>query len=131
MKSNPDFQLGLLHFVHILVTVDGRIDDRERVAISAIRKEEGITDEVFHDFEKSISKSSEQEIYSKGMELLNACSEEERLIAFVHLYRLAEADTSISNKEVKFLLFGLKATNLSFEDVVLSAGLSNPEENQE
>lgn len=125
MTRNPNFQLGLLHFVHLLVTVDGRIDERERTAITSIRKEEGISDEVFLEFERSIANSNEQEIYSRGGQLLNLCTEEERLTAFVHLYRLAEADTSITGKEVKFLLFGLKTTNLSFEDVILGASLSN------
>jgi uncharacterized tellurite resistance protein B-like protein len=125
MVRNPNFQLGLLHFVHLLVTVDGKVDDRERAAIRAIRKEEEISDDVYAQFEHSIENSNEQEIYSRGGQLLNLCTEEERLTAFVHLYRLAEADTSITGKEVKFLLFGLKTTNLSFEDVILGASLSN------
>lgn len=118
--NNLSFQLGLLHFVHLLVTVDGHIDDRERKAIAAICKEENIADSIVLDFQTM----KEQEIYTRGVEYLNQCSEEERLTAFVHLYKLAEADTSISNKEVRFLLYGLKVTNISFEDVVLSAGMS-------
>jgi uncharacterized tellurite resistance protein B-like protein len=66
----------------------------------------------------------EQEIYSAGINLLSTCSDEERLAAFVHLYKLAEADSSISNKEVRFLLYGLKINNVSFEDVVLSANMT-------
>lgn len=124
MQGNINFQLGLLHFVHLLVTVDGHIDDRERAAIAQIKKEERIPDAVYVDFQASITTHTEQEIYSKGVEYLNSCTEEERLTAFVHLYRLAEADTSITNKEVKFLLYGLKVTNISFEDVVLSASMS-------
>jgi uncharacterized tellurite resistance protein B-like protein len=126
MQNNINFQLGLLHFVHLLVTVDGHVDDRERAAIDLIKNEENISDDVFLDFQMNVTTYSEQEIYSKGVELLNACTEEERLTAFVHLYRLAEADTSITNKEVKFLLYGLKVTNISFEDVVLSASMSSP-----
>ncbi|MFZ5972794.1 MAG: hypothetical protein ACOYXA_14500 [Bacteroidota bacterium] len=122
--NNLSFQLGLLHFVHLLVTVDGHIDDRERKAIAAICKEENIADSIVLDFQTMVETMKEQEIYTKGVEYLNQCSEEERLTAFVHLYKLAEADTSISNKEVRFLLYGLKVTNISFEDVVLSAGMS-------
>ena len=40
--QSENFQLGLLHMVHLLVTVDGHIDDRERAAILAIKKEENI-----------------------------------------------------------------------------------------
>ena len=123
-SNNISFQLGLLHFVHLLVTVDGHIDERERKAIAAICKEENIADSIFLDFQVFFNDTATTEIYTKGVEYLNQCSEEERLTAFVHLYKLAEADTSISNKEVRFLLYGLKVTNISFEDVVLSASMS-------
>jgi len=124
MTQNLNYQLGLLYFVHVLVNVDGNIDESERKAILAIQKEERISDEVFNDFQKKIANVSEQEMYTRGIECLTACTEEERLAAFVHLYKLAEVDSGISNKEVRFLLYGLKVTNLSFEDVVLSAGMS-------
>jgi uncharacterized tellurite resistance protein B-like protein len=119
-----DFHLGLLHFVHILVTVDGHIDDRERAAIQSIKKEENIPDSTFEEFEKKAETASEQEIYEDGINHLTTCADEEKLAAFVHLYKLAEADKNITNKEVRFLLYGVKATKISFEDVVLTAGMS-------
>jgi uncharacterized tellurite resistance protein B-like protein len=121
---SSNYQLGLHHFVHLLVTVDGHIDDRERAAILAIRKEEQIPDVVAETFELKATNSDEQQIYLEGNELLSGCTDDERLSAFVHLYKLAEADASISNKEVRFLLYGLKANKVSFEDVVLSANMS-------
>lgn len=122
--DNLNYQLGLLHLVHLLVTVDGHIDDRERAAISALRREENMSEKLCLDFEKKVETMKEQEIYSAGINLLSTCSDEERLAAFVHLYKLAEADSSISNKEVRFLLYGLKINNVSFEDVVLSANMT-------
>jgi len=122
--DNINYQLGLLHLVHLLVTVDGHIDDRERMAIEAIRKEENISEQLCTEFEKKVETMKEQEIYSAGINLLTDCTDDERLAAFVHLYKLAEADASISNKEVRFLLYGLKLNNLSFEDVILSANMS-------
>jgi len=124
MTQNLNYQLGLLYFVHVLVKVDGNIDESERNAILAIQKEEKISDEVFNDFQEKAAHISEQEMYTRGIEYLTLCSEDERLAAFVHLYKLAEVDSGISNKEVRFLLYGLKVTNLSFEDVVLSAGMT-------
>ncbi len=124
MPQNINYQLGLLHFVHLLVNVDGKIDDSEREAILAIKKEEKISDSVFDDFQAEAVNISEQEIYTKGIEYLTACTDEERLSAFVHLYKLAQVDSGISNKEVRFLLYGLKVNNLSFEDVILSASMS-------
>ena len=131
MNANIDFQLGLLHFVHLLVNVDGRIDDREKTAILAIKEEERIPDSAFQDFEKYVLSNSEQEIYDKGVELLNKCTEEEKICAFVHLYRLSEADTSISNKEVRFLIYGLKLTHIDFEDVILSASMAKANKQEE
>ncbi len=124
MIQNLNYQLGLLHLVHLLVNVDGKIDDSERQAILAIKKEEKIPDSVFDDFQARAMAITAQENYTKGIEYLTACTDDERLAAFVHLYKLAEVDSGISNKEVRFLLYGLKVTNLSFEDVVLSAGMS-------
>lgn len=122
---SKNFKLGLLHFVHILINVDDHIDDREMEAIQAIKKEEKIDDELFLEFSKSIATSKEHEIHEKGVELLNSCTEDERLCAFVHLFRLAEADTTINMKEVRLLMYSIKATKIEFDDVVLSARMSN------
>jgi len=119
-----DFQLALLHFVHILVTVDGHIDSRERAAIQSIKKEENIPDSLFEEFEKKTETATGQKIYEDGINHLTSCPDDEKLAAFVHLYKLAEADANITNKEVRFLLYGVKATKISFEDVVLTAGMS-------
>lgn len=123
-NTNINFQLGLLHFVHLLVIVDGSIDQREKIAIRKIKLEEKINDWVFDDFEESLPRKTERQIYEEGVEMLNRCTEEEKLCAFVHLHRLAEADENIHEKEVKFLLYSLKATNVAYEDVELSARMS-------
>ncbi len=123
-NDNINYQLGLLHLVHLLVTVDGHIDNRERMAIEAIRKEENMSEQLCKEFERKVETMKEQDIYTTGISLLSDCSDDERLAAFVHLYKLAEADANISNKEVRFLLYGLKINNLSFEDVILSANMS-------
>jgi len=114
MAENLNYQLGLLHLINLLINVDGKIDETERLAIINIRNEENINDALYNEFETSLTNLTEQEIYAKAIEHLTACSDEERLAAFVHLYKLAQADSSISNKEVRFLLYGL----------VLSAGMS-------
>lgn len=122
---STNFKLGLLHFVHMLINVDGHIDDREMVAIQAIKKEENIDDDLFQEFSRSIASSKEHEIHERGVELLNSCTEEERLCAFVHLFRIAEADTTVNMKEVRLLMYSIKATKIEFDDVVMSARMSN------
>lgn len=121
MEHNKNFQLGLLHLVHLLVSVDGHVDERERAAIRAIKKEEDISDSLFTEFEHSVDGISNDTIYERGIAFLKQCSEEVCLTAFVYLYQLAEADTSISGKEVRFLFYGLQATKISFEDVIMSS----------
>lgn len=118
-----NFQLGLLHFVHLVINADGQISDEERSALEAIRAEEGISDYVFHHFERKIGTHSEQTIYTDGITLLNRCSEEERLCAFIHLYRLAEADKNIHEKEIRLLLYALDDTQIDFEDISAGAQL--------
>ena len=120
-SQNQNYQMGLLHFAHLLVTVDGFIDDREKSAINSLLKEENIAEEVYSDFQKMVKSKSERELYDRGVKLLSQCSEEEKLSALVHLYRLSEIDNNVHVKEVRLLLYSLKATNVEFEDVVLSA----------
>jgi uncharacterized tellurite resistance protein B-like protein len=127
-NQNMDFQLGLLHFVHLLVTVDGHIDDREQEAIHVIKSEEQIPGSVFRHFLKAIANKAEREVYLEGMRLLNQCNDEEKLCAFVHLYRLAQADEHLDVKEVKLLLYSIKQTSIEFNDVVLTAQLAFAQE---
>jgi len=119
-----DFQLGLLHLVHLLMMADGEIHPHEKAVIRRIKLEEKIPDWVFDEFEESIPYKTEHQIYTEGINHINSCTEEEKLCVFVHLYRLAEADQNIHVKEVRLLLYSVKATSLSFEDVELSARMS-------
>jgi uncharacterized tellurite resistance protein B-like protein len=123
-NQNTNFQLGLLHFAHLLMNADGTIDDREKKALQKIKSDEKISDKVFNFFQETVVGRVERDIYEDGVELLNKCTEEERLTAFVHLYQLVNSDQSIHEKEVRLLLYSLKATNIAFEDVKLSARLS-------
>lgn len=123
-KQNMDFQLGLLHFVHLLVTVDGHIDEREKETIYSIKKEEAISGKLFQFFMDSITTKTEREVFAEGLDRLNRCDEEERLCAFVHLYQLAQADEHLDMKEIKLLLYSLEQTKIEFDDVVLAAQLA-------
>jgi uncharacterized tellurite resistance protein B-like protein len=123
-KQNMDFQLGLLHFVHLLVTVDGHIDEREKETIYSIKKEEAISGKLFQFFMDSITTKTEREVFAEGLDRLNRCDEEERLCAFVHLYQLAQADDHLDMKEIKLLLYSLDQTKIEFDDVVLAAQLA-------
>jgi|SRR5258706_11598499 len=123
IQQNLNYQLGLLHFAHLLITVDGVIDDREKRAMRDLQAEEQIPELVFHEFEATIIPKSEREVFQQGVSLLNRCSEQEKLCALVHLYRMAEADNQVHIKEVRLLLYSLKATNVEFDDVVLTANM--------
>jgi uncharacterized tellurite resistance protein B-like protein len=130
INQNPDYQMGLLYFIHLLVEADGSVDYREEIGIQRIKREEGITDELFSEFYERAKNKKEKEVYEEGVALLNKCSEEERLQVFVHLYQLAEADESIHEKEVRLLLYGVKATDIDFGDVKLAARMSKTRPSQ-
>jgi hypothetical protein len=119
-----DYHLALLHFVHMLINTDNRIDDREMDLILKIKKEEGIDDASFLEFSRSIAHINHQDIFNRGLKLLNNCTEDEKLCAFVYLFQLAEADTSISMKETRLLISALKAANVDFNDVDISNRLA-------
>ncbi len=123
VQQNLNYQLGLLHFAHLLVKVDGVIDEREKKAMRDLQTEEQIPERVFHEFEETIIPKSEREVFQEGVSLLNLCNEQEKLCALVHLYRMAEADDQVHIKEVRLLLYSLKATNVEFDDVVLTANM--------
>ena len=121
VQQNLNYQLGLLHFAHLLVSADGNIDEREKMAMKELQAEEEIPEILFHEFEKAVLPKSEREVFQQGVTFLNQCNEHEKLCALVHLYRMAEADNQVHIKEVRLLLYSLKSTNVEFEDVVLTA----------
>lgn len=121
MTSNQNYQLGLLHLVHLLISADGVIDEKERNAILYIKKKENIPDAICVAFEDGIKTRKEREIYQQGISLINECSEEEKLNAFVHLYRLSEVDGNVHVKEVRLLLYSIKMAGIEFNDVVEKA----------
>lgn len=127
---NRNYQLGLLHFVYVLINSDEAIDDREMETVRAIQHEEKIEDSVFQEFSRSIATIKRRDIYNRGIELLNTCNEDEKLTAFAHLFRLAESDSSICLNEVKHLLYAIKATKIEFEDVAMIARMSSQKNQQ-
>jgi hypothetical protein len=122
--SHPvNFHLGMLHFAHLLVNADGVVDLREKKALTELQKEEQIPDSLLGEFQLSVQHKSEREVFQRGVDLLNLCGNEEKLRALAHLYCLAEADNMVHVKEVRLLLYSLKATTVDFDQVVMTARL--------
>jgi hypothetical protein len=61
---------------------------------------------------------TEKEVYQIGIDSINACSEDEKLRAFVKMYQMAMADGVIHVKEVRLLLYAVKITNVDINRVV-------------
>jgi uncharacterized tellurite resistance protein B-like protein len=118
INDNKNYHLGLLYMVHLLISSDGEISDGETKALNEIRKREGVADETFAEFKTHLSSKKEREIYLEGIEMLNKCSDAEKLEAFAHLYRLSEADGNVHVKEVRLLLYSIRMAGIEFNDVV-------------
>jgi uncharacterized tellurite resistance protein B-like protein len=118
MRDIKNYQLGLLYMVHLLMSSDGDISTDEKTAWDVIKIKEGISDEVFTHFKKDLESKKEREIYQAGIEHLNQCTDDEKLNAFAHLYRLSEADGNVHVKEVRLLLYSIRMTGIEFNDVV-------------
>jgi uncharacterized tellurite resistance protein B-like protein len=118
---NKNYQLGLLCLTHLLIGADGVIDENEMDAMKMIRDREAISDQVFTDFEIAIRHRKEREIYQKGIDLINQCSDSEKLKVFVTLYKLSEVDGRVHVKEIRLLLYSIKLTGIDFDDVVTRA----------
>jgi uncharacterized tellurite resistance protein B-like protein len=121
MTTNKNYHLGLLFLVHLLIHVDGDLDESERAALAVIINKEKIPADLVAEFEHTVKSTSEREIYQHGIQLLNSCSDEEKLVAFVHLYQLSEADGRVHVKEVRLLLYSIKMAGIEFNDVVARA----------
>ncbi len=121
MISSRNAQMGLLYIAHLLISSDGIIDEKEYRALASIKKQEGITDSLFREFEEIMKGKSEREIYMEGIDLLNNCTDEEKLRAFVHLYKMSEVDGRVHVKEVRLLLYTIKSSGIEFNDVVARA----------
>lgn len=118
---NKNYQLGLLHLVHLLISADGVIEEREKKALERIKAIEKISDELFREFVEMAQKKKERDIYNDGITMMNNCTEEEKIMAFVHLYKISEADNEVHVKEVRLLLYSVKMSNVEFNDVVVRA----------
>ena len=117
MSANPDFQLALLYLMHLVIGADGEIDEKEMKALNAIKKKANITEETFSRFTNEVKQMRERDIYVSGLELLNNCTEKEKVSAFAILHKLTEADGKVHIKEVRFLLYASKSCGVNFDDV--------------
>ena len=123
---NKDYQLGLLCLTHLLVSADGVLDKTEVDALEIIRSNENVSDEVFSEFGAFSRNKKEREIYQKGIEHLNRCSDSEKLKVFVMLYKLSEVDGRVHVKEIRLLLYSIKLAGIEFNDVVNMAMAAPP-----
>lgn len=123
-NDHINYHFGVLHFAHLLVTVDGVLDHRERQMMESICQEEGISEEEYKNFISSISNKKEREVYEDGLRFLKNCTHEEKIAAMVYLLKLLEADESIHRKELKLLFYSLEMMGVDFEDVELAARMS-------
>lgn len=121
MTDNRNYQLGLLYLVHLLISADGVVDESERTALMKIKNKENISDSLFADFEKEMVTKKERDIYQEGITMLSSCSDQEKLKAFVHLYKMSEVDGRVHVKEVRLLLYSIKMVGIEFDDVVAQA----------
>lgn len=115
------YQMGLLYLVHLLVSSDGFVDENELEALKQLKAREKIQEKLFEEFEEAVKTKREREIYEDGLKYLSQCSKEERMRAFVILYKMSEVDGWIHVKEVRLLLYSIRVAGIDFEDVVKEA----------
>ncbi|MBS1952034.1 MAG: hypothetical protein OJF59_001025 [Cytophagales bacterium] len=121
MNSEQNFQLGLLYLIHLLINADGVVNENEKNALLKIKDKENIPSTVFADFENEVKIKKPKEIYQRGIELINACEDTDKLRAFAHLYKMSEVDGSVHIKEVRLLLYSVKMADIEFNDVIAEA----------
>jgi uncharacterized tellurite resistance protein B-like protein len=105
---NQHYQLGLLYLTHLLISADGVVDQNEADAIQLIKEKEGISNELFAEFENITRTKKEREIFQCGLDFINKCNDDEKLRVFVTLYKLSEVDGRVHVKEIRLLLYSIK-----------------------
>ena len=118
---NRNYHLGLLCLTHLLISADGVMDDVEKDAIKIIKEKEKISNDLFKEFQALVADKKEREIFQTGIDLINRCSDNEKLKVFVMLYKLSEVDGRVHVKEIRLLLYSIKLTGVEFDDVVKNA----------
>lgn len=118
MKNLNEYSTGLLALITVLINSDGEISENEVDYIEKIRQSEGIPDALFDQIRSSILGKPEREVYQIGINAINACTEAEKLRAFVKMYQMAMIDGVIHVKEVRLLLYAVKTTKVDINTVV-------------
>jgi len=119
--ASPNYQLGLLYLSHILISADGVIHDEEQKALVRFKEEEKIPQSVYDEFQRDVQSKKLSIIYQRGLDMINACTVEEKKKAFTHLFKLCAVDGSIHVKEVKLLLYSAKLTDADLKDVMAAS----------
>lgn len=121
MSQNKNYHLGVLYLMRLLINADGIVDISENDALNKVKNHESIPESTLIEFEKDVLNKEEKEVYQTGIDYINLCSDEEKMKAFVHLYKMSEADGRVHVKEVRLLLYSIRQAKIEFNDVVAKA----------
>ncbi len=121
MSQNKNYHLGVLYLMRLLINADGVIDAGENDAMNKVKRHENIPEQTLIEFEKDVLSKNEKSIYQTGIDYINQCTDEEKLKAFVHLYKMSEADGRVHVKEVRLLLYSIRMAKIEFNEVVAQA----------
>lgn len=121
MSQNKNYHLGVLYLMRLLINADGVVETSENDTLNKVKKHENIPQETLIEFEKNVLTKKEKQVYQTGIDYLNQCTDEEKLNAFVHLYKMSEADGRVHVKEVRLLLYSIRMAKIEFNDVVQKA----------
>ncbi len=118
MNTKENYAQALLHLTYLLIWSDTEIRGEEIHYLDKIKESEGISDIVFKQFNDSIIGKTGREIYESGIKMINECTRELKIRAFVKLFQLANADGVFHVKEVRLLLYATKLADLDFENIM-------------
>ncbi len=107
--------------MRLLINADGIVDMSENDALNQVKNHENIPQSTLIEFEKDALNKKEKEVYQTGIDYINLCTDDEKLDAFVHLYKMSEADGRVHVKEVRLLLYSIRQAKIEFNDVVAKA----------
>lgn len=116
METN-NFNEALLYLLRVIVYADGVFDEEESAAINQICLFEEISNDYYADFCERVKNFSEKDMYINGIDHVQECTPAEQLKIFSWLYKMAEVDGTIHVKEVRFLLYSIRQSDIEFDNV--------------
>jgi hypothetical protein len=117
MSTQKNYETGLLYLTHLVSLEDGIEDESEMLALEKIKVIEGISDETYNEFMEDKDALAKNDLYQTALDALRECKPDQVMRVFAWIFAMIEVDGHIHVREARFMMYIIKAFDLSLEKV--------------